>query len=84
LQQASVVGQAGSEQVDRAARSHNLLERHVDSIKREETMETAKAKGVDCSHEKTIRDNHVTGRRVIITTLRCAKVCKQRATHQGS
>jgi hypothetical protein len=28
-----VVGQAGSEQVDRAARSHNLLERHLDSIK---------------------------------------------------
>jgi hypothetical protein len=33
VQQASVVGQAGSEQVDRAARSHNLLERHLDSIK---------------------------------------------------
>jgi hypothetical protein len=28
-----IVGQAGSEQVGRAARSHNLLERHLDSIK---------------------------------------------------
>jgi hypothetical protein len=32
-EQAWVVGQAGSEQIRRAARSHNLLERHVDSIK---------------------------------------------------
>jgi hypothetical protein len=33
-----------------------VLERHVDSIKREETMETAKAKSVDCSHERQSRD----------------------------
>jgi hypothetical protein len=33
-----------------------VLERHVDSIRREETMETAKAKSVDCSHERQSRD----------------------------
>jgi hypothetical protein len=49
-------GAGGSKQVDRAARSHNLLERHLDSIKSEETMETAKAKSVDCSHERQSRD----------------------------
>jgi hypothetical protein len=63
LQQASA-GQAGSEQVDREARSHNLLERHLGSIKEERDYGLGYGEKFRLQH---VRDYHVMGGRVILT-----------------